>query len=376
MTDRERYILSRWMYSIGRPIITDAEYTVLHNFMLSSYPSDEYVNRSWSSDPCPVDLLKKYGMEDSIKEVILTDKTESIASLNSLADVKAFYGSLDEEVTVSYKHDGWNIQYSYYNGELVHVQTRGRLCDAKDASVFKTLVPNTIPVTGKVKIVTEVTVPNSKFPIIQRDFGNTSQRGSVSTVLANPEYLHCVEAHALDIKASEDYDIFPTLLTWGFKVPAFRKVRSYADLMTAVKELSEQKASYDSPTDGVVVKGTETKALRIMAWEEPIYTSYITGYKEEYGPHRISAALEIFPVKTPTGMQRVLPITNLNRIVSNNLKLGTPIAFRFVSGAIADVDLETTRKLQKIWAYRDKEYQQHIEITEIERKMLNLCFMV
>ena len=50
----DQFILSRWAYSIGEPIITDPEYTVLLNAVKSEYPNSEYVNRSWSSDPCPV----------------------------------------------------------------------------------------------------------------------------------------------------------------------------------------------------------------------------------------------------------------------------------------------------------------------------------
>ena len=51
LSSRDKFIASRWAYSVGAPIISDAEYTLLLDYMKSAYPNDEYVNRSWLSDP-------------------------------------------------------------------------------------------------------------------------------------------------------------------------------------------------------------------------------------------------------------------------------------------------------------------------------------
>lgn len=99
MSDLEKFIVSRWMYSIGEPIISDSEYTLLLAAIRSKYPDNEYVHRSWSSDPCPVDLLKKYGYDWAVKDIILSDKTESIPSINDIATLHSLYCNLNEEST-------------------------------------------------------------------------------------------------------------------------------------------------------------------------------------------------------------------------------------------------------------------------------------
>ena len=83
LSDKEKFILARWSYSVGQPLMSDSEYTQLLRYMEKMYPNDEYVKRSWSSDPCPTELLKKIDRTDLIYKVILSDRTESIPSLNS-----------------------------------------------------------------------------------------------------------------------------------------------------------------------------------------------------------------------------------------------------------------------------------------------------
>ena len=58
MTDIVKYIIARWAYSVGQPIMSDAEYTILDRSMKARFPKNPYCQRSWSSDPCPVAMLK------------------------------------------------------------------------------------------------------------------------------------------------------------------------------------------------------------------------------------------------------------------------------------------------------------------------------
>lgn len=366
MTDFSKYVIARWAYSVGKPIISDAEYTVLDRAMKAKFPDNPYCLRSWSSDPCPVYLLKEYGYEDLIQEVVLSDKTESIPSLNSHYEVRSMYGSMSKPHSVSFKIDGWNIQASYYNGTLIHVQTRGRSCDALDASALRPLLPSTIPEQGRVLVVMECSVPDKEFGWFKQHFGITSQRGAVSTALANPEScLDHIALHAHGVRCTSPVtDKFALLKSWGFEVPMYAWVSSFGELMDQVKAFSEYKTAYGIPTDGLVVEGDCTRALRIEGWEEPIYQSYVLGYEETYGPHSIAIQCQIYPIKLPNSVQRQLPATNLGRIVSLNLRPGAPVAFRIASSAIADLDEDSTRLLQKQWAGREEEYREMIKMNE------------
>lgn len=370
MTDFEKYVIARWCYSIGQPIMEDFEYNQLHRTMLMIDPSNEYVTRSWSSDPCPVKLLEKHGLQKYIYSVVLTDKTESIPSLNSFYLLRQELGKFTGRATISYKHDGWNVQASYYDGRLILFKTRGRSNDAIQVDILSERIPQTIPKAGKVTVVMEATVSDTAFEFCKNKFGNKSQRGSVSTLLANKEYSHLISLHAFNIISDEKFNVFETLQEWGFKTPMWKYVYSYEDILLELNEFSNFRQQYGIPTDGLVFSGELTRAIRLLAWEEPVYKSFVlteelakqlygitaTPYEEDYGTHRTSIACRIYPITLENSTQRRVPLTNLQRIIDNNLQPGAPLAFRVASSAIADFDEESTRLLQKEFLYREEEY--------------------
>lgn len=344
----------------------DAQYTILDCAMRAQFPNSPYCNRSWSSDPCPVALLREYGYQELIKAVVLSDKTESIPSLNSMIEIRSMYELMRSPHTVSYKLDGWNIQASYYEGDLVHVQTRGRASDAIDANRLRSKLPKTIPEKGRVLVTMECTVPDAEFNWFKENFGITSQRGAVSTALANAERcLDHVAIHAHGVRCgSAVADKFSLLKSWGFEVPMYAQVSTYSELMEQVKAFSDYKEDYGLPTDGLVVEGSSTYALRVGAWEEPIYRSFVTGYTETYGPHSIAIQCTIYPIQLKNSVQRQLPATNLSRIILLGLRLGAPVAFRIASSAIADIDESSTALLQKEWKDREDLFQYMVKANE------------
>ena len=357
MTNLNKFIIARWMYSIGEPIMSDAEYTLLLNTIQKTDPDNPYVHRSWSSDPCPVELLKEYGLEDAIRNIVLSDKTESIPSINDWGSLEAMYKDLDEEATLSYKHDGWNVQASYYNGELVQFQTRGRSNDAMSVEILKHRVPRKIPALGRRTVCMEATVSNENYKIVKAELNNRSQRGSVSSCLARSDYAKYIDLHAFSIIGDEQMlNPFPTLQEWGFQTVKWWIVHNYKELVEGIQNASRLVESYGSPTDGLVIRSSLTRAIRVAAWEEPIYHSYVTGYDETYGMHRVGVKAKIKPIAMRNSTQRLVSCTNYQRIIDNNLQIGYPIAFRLSSMAIADLDEESTRLLQEEWEGRLEEY--------------------
>ena len=370
LLDREKFILARWSYSVGKPIYTDAEYTCMLNAMKATNPNDEYVNRSWSSDPCPIDLLKKVGREDLIAEVVIGDKTESIPSLNTNLDVQRELSSFQGNGTLSMKHDGWHIQANYYNGSLVNLQTRGRYKDAVNADALRSKVPATVPVQGKVRVSMEATVSNVDFLFCASQFQNVDARNAVSSVLARPEYIHLLSLHAFDIFGVDLQGRckFEVLQEWGFETPKYYRVSNYQDILDCLQSLSDEKESYAYPTDGAVFDGGLRRAIRLLAWEEPVYYSYVTGYGEKYSMYRINPSIRIYPVMRGGVTQRQVNITNWQRILDYDLEPGSPIAFRVASSAIADFDEDATKLLRTEYAGRQEEYQQRIQQDEEIKK--------
>lgn len=365
MNDYEKFIIARWMYSIGEPIIEDAEYTLLLNLIEKEYPDSPYLKRSWSSDPCPKDLLIAYGYSSAIRDIVLSDKTESIPSIGDWATLADMYRDLNEEATLSYKHDGWNVQASYFNGELVQFQTRGRSTDAMSVKVLEHRIPKTIPKLGRITVCMEATVSDANYAVLKETLGSKSQRGAVSSCLARSEYVDMIGLHAFSIIGDEQIlNPFPMLEEWGFKTVKWITVHNYKELVDGMNTLADELPTYGIPTDGLVLRASMTRAIRLLAWKEPIYMSYVIGYDETHGAHRVGVKAIIRPVALRNSTQKLVSCTNYQRIIDNNLRIGYPIAFRLASMAIADLDEESTRLLQKEWEGRTKEYREWIDNAE------------
>lgn len=375
MTHEEKYILARWCYSIGEEIIDDAEYNTLHQLMKTTNTLPEYVNRSWSSDPCPYELLKKFGMESKAYSIVLSDKTESIESITTEDALADKYKYIVEAHYLSYKHDGWNVQLIYHNTQLILSSTRGRRSDALDIGSISHIFPNNIPREGKVKIVGELTLTNSNFKALKELFPDKnlqSQRSAVRTAIANKEAHHLLTFTAFDI-IEEDKDdlmagyIFFLLSKWGFDTPTYRVATNYEELVRAIKDLSDARSIYPHPTDGIVVRtmqGKELRAVRVFNWEEPVYKSFVIGYLETTAAHSRPISLQIHPIKLGNSTQRQIPITNIGRIVKNRLEIGSPVAFRIKSESIADIDEAATAMLQHMYKDNYNEFKHLIEYTE------------
>lgn len=377
LSEFDQLVLSRWAYSIGESIMSDAEYNLLIKAMKEMYPNSPYVNRTWSDDPCPVELLTRLGLQGWIRNVTLGDKTESIPSLNTNADVRKelvdFYG----KGTMSMKHDGWHIQANYFNGRLVNMNTRGRIHDAIDANPLISKVPREIPVMGKVRVSMEATISWANFSYCARMFNNVSPRAAVSTILSKPEYVHLLDVHAFDIFGVDLQGKckFEVLEEWGYPTPMWRYVENYADILRVLEELSEAKPSYPSPTDGAVFDGHKRRAIRLLAWEEPIYYSYVTGYLDQYKMFRISPSVLIYPILRGGTTQRRVNMTNWQRIMDYELKPGAPVAFRVASDAVSDFDEAATRICHKQYAGRYEEFKQKVEEDEEIKKCNWQMFM-
>lgn len=366
LTDFELFVLCRWTYSIGVSIITNEEYTRLLASMHVQYPDNEYVNRSWSSDPCPTELCNKVGKPEWIQAVVLGDKTESIPSLNSWEAVTSQLHSITDGGTLSMKLDGWNIQSNYYNGVLLNIQSRGRTRTANDLSVLKNKIPNRIPVQGKVRVKMEGIVTLDDFPKCKQVFNSANPRNAVHSALGtngDPNLITLV-AHGIDGIHVDADKIFSTLAQWGFLIPAYHKVDTFEELKAAMSSLDKMYADYNYPTDGLVYNGREQWAIRLLSWEEPIYISYVVDYDEKFSSNRINPRLKVYPIDRNGTNQEYVNITNWERIIKNNLRIGYPVAFEVKAHAVADFHEEATKSLQKEWYGREDVFRETIEANE------------
>ena len=368
----DRYILSRYLYGIAEETIDDRKYTTLHKAMIERGSLPEYTSRSWSSDPVPVDLLKKYGKDNLIKKYHLTERTESIPSLGSFEEMAREIQPVFERGYLSEKNDGWNYQITYSpTGDYKVSNTRGRTGDPVFMETKLPCVPDHIEVEEARKedivVVGEASLDNDKFEELKRMFPHLpakSQRSSVATAIANPQALHLLSFRAIEIKGLGDADKTIELFNkWGFDTPMFTPVNEFFELYGLINKFAQNPEILKRSTDGLVywkARGGYRRALRVGHWEEKVHYSFIIGYNESYNAHNISQSLAIYPIERAGGTQRQVNITNWRRIIEYGLKIGTPIAFIIKSDSTADIDEVETRRLQEKWYGKYELYKQKI----------------
>ena len=372
-----KVILCRWLYGYGKDcelLPPDFQYALMEQECKEKGLIPEYMERSWSSDPCPTELLKKYGLEEYIYDITLADKTESIPSITQLEDAREFYGSRVSEWLVSYKMDGWNTQLTYVNGHLYKVMSRGRETAPQDFTKLGPIFPQTIDIMGEVKVCLELFVGNTNFKRLKDRFPEKnliSQRLAISCAIANAHDL--LEYRAFTIISSEQPNMrvdtqYHTLIKWGFPVPEWRLATDLSSILEAVEALSISQETSGMPTDGAVVRectSHEARALRLYGWTEEIYASYITGYVDEDGKGSLlSAKLKIRPTRLINQRQALIPATNYRRIIDNHWEVGSPIVFRLVSFANAQPDIRLTEEMQAKYAGAYDLYRERIDMYE------------
>ncbi len=367
MTLEEKYILARWCYAVGEPFISDMEYRYVEDEVRKVNPDNAYLTRSWSDDPCPVQLLKENGLGHLVRGVEFQHKSESIRSIFDEGSYRIQFAMLDEPTFVSYKIDGWNTQVNYYNGQVISANTRGRSGNFMKADVIMKIVPQTIPILGKVKVTGEASIPKSKWREYAAVTGNTSQRNSMSTVMANGDAEYAsfkafnIQTDQQEIKGDR-YDLLTQL---GFETPMRIKCNNFVTLDRAIKILAKREAGYDYLTDGVVVEnGHGQIAVRIYCWQETSLQSYVTGYIENRGSYGDSMVVAVKPVKRDGITRKKVSVTNIRYIVENNLRPGSPIAFDIRSAADAVLNTTRTQELQKAYAGQFDLYRDMVDAQE------------
>ena len=356
----DAYIVSRWMYSLGEPIMEDSTYATLHNYFQTTGKLTEYSERSWSSDPCPKDLLVKYKLQDYITDVVLTDKTESMDTISDYNELRRKYEFAKYPKVLTYKVDGFNINTLAYNGKAYKNTTRGRYTDAIDVSELKHYIPDLSKhLMGEVRIIGEAALSFANFEKLKRKFPERnlkSIRSSVRSAMAENGAMDLITYIPFKIiqsgkEARNLIETYLILKDLGFVTPNPVIVESYLDLLEKIKEMHENLDNFPYPTDGLVLSdldGEHHMALRVGAWQDPVYYSYIEGYNESQGPSRNGLKLAIKPVDLGNSTQRQVNITNYRRVEALELYPGTPVAFVLRSKAIADIDVTSTLALQKL----------------------------
>jgi hypothetical protein len=361
----DKFIIARWAYAIGEEFIGDYEYKRLEDEITKNNLLPEYTNRTWSDDLCPIDLLNEYNLNEYIVPFIFNYSTESIESLNTPELVKEKFLSLNKRTRLSFKLDGWSLRLNYFNGKLVLANTRNRNGGKSiNLSNIISLFCKEIPIMGKVLITGELYIKSIRWENYKILRGNVSQRNAVSTAVANGdiEFLgyKCYNIYYDDLE--HDIDKYSKILDLNIGTPKYLYVNNYNELINGINILGKQKDFYDAPSDGLVAENSSMQfAIRIGAWKEEINKSYVTGYNINRGMYNNSLLVSIRPIKLENKTVSEIPVTNIQTIIDNNLRIGYPIAFSEVSAVNSIIDTTKTEEMQYLYNGRYDEYAKEID---------------
>lgn len=360
----EKYIMARWMYLMGEPYLSDPEYDKVERQFKILYPDSPYSNQPWSFDECPVELLKKYGREDLICNLTMGYAAESIYSINNEPEFEATFRNLDKKSRLSFKIDGWNTRVSYYNGNIVKVESRGRQGNNLSMNNIYKLFPKSLPYKGRAAVTGELSIPNSRWMEFKELTGNADQRASVRTALARGmiDYLAFCSFNIFIENTPYEGDQYELLNNIGFTTPKFIWVSNMQELRRGMWYMSYLNPVYDLLTDGLVLENdSQQLAIRLGAWEEKVFRSYVTGYEEKQGMYGTFLNVTCYPITVGGKTFGRVSMNNIASIIDSNLRVGYPIAFNKRSEANVVIDATKTVELQRSWADKLSEYQLKIE---------------
>lgn len=368
----DRFILARWTYLCGDPVVSDVEYERTKQEVETQNLLPDYRARTWSFDPMPPDDMftrngldpDKYRLDESIGYY-----AESIESINTDEMFDEAFKDINEKTRVSFKIDGWNCRVTYVNGYIRTVASRGRNgANLNMNSIFK-VFPACIrdcgyDCSGIVNITGELNIDNNSWDSYKLATGNKDQRSSVRTAIANSDW-NVLNFLAFNIEGANfvsDVDSYAVLKSLGFKTPFSVFVNNYDQLKSAIDKLTVMLAKYPYLTDGIVVENKSLQlAVRLGGWAERPYSSYVTGYSEEYGLTGTYISVLIRPIDIGGRTISKVAINNIARIEENGLYVDAPIALSLRSSANPVLDEEVTAELQMLWANNYEAYKQELE---------------
>lgn len=135
------FILARYFYRIGDPIVTDAFYDKLETAIRKGYYDvfKEYLERTYDDDPVPTEFLASVGIKPvyfvkqegrkDLYEYLNEDKSYSIKSVHGYKAAYEFFMTLRSnqlDFVASLKMDGVNTKMLYQNGRFALSLSRGR----------------------------------------------------------------------------------------------------------------------------------------------------------------------------------------------------------------------------------------------------------
>lgn len=377
------YILSRFMYRVGSPMINDRLYDALHNDCVRCNILPEYTSRSYDDDPVPYKLLQEFNLDSFIPKTgslsryakyLDEEKSLSILAVTNIDEVYNFVKENNgQDMVLSLKVDGVNIKNLYVDNNLELSMSRGRKGQGFDVTLNSLRVlPKSICDSNMVKVFTEMAVPQHHLAELQKRYNKDKYKTPKSSAISMLRVKHAVNdysklcAYAFNaegIECDTKVELLNILKNYGFTTVPFVKINN--------KDIPVEKSSFHDwfmnladdmyfkykhiPSDGLVLElnnlnlidsihnqySNRNIAVKLGYWKFDCYQSVVTNIIFEQQRINKNCRINIEPVLTNDG-STVSFVNGYNPsiIIENGINIGSTIKFERHSNTVSNLVLE------------------------------------
>lgn len=378
------YVLARYFYRIGEPILDDSSYEELENIIKNEYyfQASEYLNRSYDDDPVPTALLNEIGVtpiqiavpkdKKELFEYLNSEKSLSINSVTTYDEAFVFfrrYRAEHKDLVTSIKLDGDNVKTLYLDSRLRLSLSRGR--GGGVSFDFTNTIANVFPQSLEraphdLKIYAEAFVEPDYLPVLRRKYNlagyKTSKSAAISLLRVQhdaEDYKHLkVIVHGVEGVGDSVTESFEIAKKWGFTIVKHKLIH-WEDIPADMQEFKVwlknnvfdyfEKEAAEFPSDGVVVEVNDLHytgivsgqytdrqlALKFEQWSYKCYKGIIEDICWEQKRVLASCRIKIRPMKTDDGCSaNYINGFNFSILAQEGLTIGSEVYYVRNSGAV------------------------------------------
>ena len=381
---KDLYILARFMYRVGYPILSDSDYDGLNRLIIRSNQLSEYVNRTYDDDPIPYNLIKEFSLSSYLPKLgtmsryskyLDEEKSLSISAVTNIDEVFDFVKkSRGQDLVLSLKVDGVNIKNLYVDDTHELSMSRGRKGEGFDVTEnARNVLPQKID-NGNVmlKVFTEMVVPKVHLAELQQRYNPDKYKTPKSSALSMLRVRHTsydydkLQPYAFNAEGFDcntKLELLKKLEENGFKVVPYRGIKNeeipsdrdkFNQWFTNLAD--EMYFKYkDIPSDGLVFEidnlnfvdeingqySNRNIAVKLGYWKFDCYESIVTDIIFEQQRINKSCRINIKPIITNDGATvSFINGYNPSIIIENNINIGSKVKFERHSNTISNLVLE------------------------------------
>lgn len=381
---RDLYILARFMYRVGYPILSDSDYDGLNRLIIRSNQLSEYVNRTYDDDPIPYNLIKEFSLSSYLPKLgtmsryskyLDEEKSLSISAVTNIDEVFDFVKkSRGQDLVLSLKVDGVNIKNLYVENTHELSMSRGRKGEGFDVTEnARNVLPQKIDNDNiMLKVFTEMVVPKVHLAELQQRYNPDKYKTPKSSALSMLRVRHTsydydkLQPYAFNAEGfdcSTKLELLEKLEENGFKVVPYRGIKNeeipsdrdkFNQWFTNLAD--EMYFKYkDIPSDGLVFEidnlnfvdeingqySNRNIAVKLGYWKFDCYESIVTDIIFEQQRINKSCRINIKPIITNDGATvSFINGYNPSIIIENNINIGSKVKFERHSNTISNLVLE------------------------------------